>query len=138
VQELNQALKKKSSSITLSYLQTYRDFVAATDVARAALGATQLLGRAPVINVGLGKAMSNRSMVELIAHAAGFEGEIVEEIDDAYVEEVPWQQADISRMGHEIGWTPQTTIAQAAEELWKGDAESTSTPGGIADQLSSW
>jgi nucleoside-diphosphate-sugar epimerase len=138
VQELNQALKKKSSAITLSYLQTVRDFVAATDVARAALGATQLLGRAPIINVGLGKAMSNRSMVELVAQAAGFEGEIVEEVDDAYVEEVPWQQADISRMGHEIGWIPQTTVAQAAEELWKGDSETTTTAGGIADQLSSW
>jgi nucleoside-diphosphate-sugar epimerase len=77
-------------------------------------------------------------MVELIAHAAGFEGEIAEEIDDAYVEEVPWQQADISRMGHEIGWIPQTTVAQAAEELWSGDSEITSTAGGIADQVSSW
>jgi nucleoside-diphosphate-sugar epimerase len=77
-------------------------------------------------------------MVELIAQAAGFEGEIVEEVDDAYVEEVPWQQADISRMGHEIGWIPQTTVAQAAEELWKGDSETTTTAGGIADQLSSW
>jgi|ERR1017187_2499013 nucleoside-diphosphate-sugar epimerase len=139
VQELSLALKKKSPSITLGPLDAYRDFVAASDVARAALGATQLLGRAPVINVALGKAMSCRSMVELLAHAAGFRGEILEvNHHPGRVEEVPWQQADVSRMGHEIGWMPQTPIAQAVDELWRSDSEPSVTAGGIADQLSSW
>jgi nucleoside-diphosphate-sugar epimerase len=92
-----------------------------------------------VINVALGKAMSCRSMVELLAHAAGFRGEILEvNHHPGRVEEVPWQQADVSRMGHEIGWMPQTPIAQAVDELWRSDSEPSVTAGGIADQLSSW
>jgi nucleoside-diphosphate-sugar epimerase len=139
VQELGTALKKKSPSITLGPLGALRDFVSASDVARAALGATQLLGRTPVINVGLGKAISCRSMIESLANVAGFQGEILEASDDGgRSEEVPWQQADVSRMGHEIGWMPQTSVAQAVEEMWNADSESTSPAGGIADQLSSW
>jgi nucleoside-diphosphate-sugar epimerase len=139
VLELSQALKTKSPTISMGPLSAYRDFVAAGDVASAALGATQLLGRAPIINVGLGKAMSCRSMVELLASAAGFDGDILEEGGGSgRSEEVPWQQADVSRMGHEIGWMPHTPISQAVEDLWRADTEPKVTAGGIADQLSSW
>lgn len=139
VQELRQALKAKSPSITMGPLGAYRDFVAASDVASAALGATQLLGRAPIINVGLGKAMSCRAMVELLAGAAGFDGEILEEgTGSGRSEEVPWQQADVSRMGHEIGWMPRTPVSVAVEDLWRSETELKVTSGGIADQLGSW
>jgi nucleoside-diphosphate-sugar epimerase len=139
VHELSQALKTKSPTITMGPLGAYRDFVAASDVANAALGATQLLGRAPVINVGLGKAMSCRAVVELLAKSAGFEGEILEVGDGSgRSEEVPWQQADVSRMGHELGWMPKTPISQATDELWRSDTEPQTPIGGIADQLSSW
>jgi UDP-glucose 4-epimerase len=64
----------------------------------------ELLGRAPIINVGLGKAMSCRSMVELLARAAGFDGEILEGgVGSRRSAEVPWLQADVSRMSHELG-----------------------------------
>jgi nucleoside-diphosphate-sugar epimerase len=139
VHELNEAIKANSSFIMMGPLSAYRDFVAARDVASAALGATQLLGRASIINVGLGKAMSCRAMVELVADTAGFDGEIREEGpgSDDY-EEVAWQVADVSRMGHEIGWMPRTSVSQAVEELWRSESESKATNGGIADQLRSW
>lgn len=117
--ELRLALENNRRFITMGPLGAYRDFVAARDVASAALRVTQLTTTDPVINVGRGMAISCRALVELLANVAGYDGGIVE-VGDGSVrsEEVSWQQADIARLVHNLDWLPRTPLAQALEELW--------------------
>jgi NDP-hexose 4-ketoreductase len=117
--EMREALRNERSYILLGSLRAYRDFVAAVDVAIAALLAFPSIDAHPVLNVGRGEAMSTRSMVELLADAASFEGDVLEAPNE--VEPVPWQQADVSLLRHYLGWVPTTPIAQAVADLWKSE-----------------
>jgi nucleoside-diphosphate-sugar epimerase len=117
--EMREALRNDASYILLGPLSAYRDFVAAFDVAIAALLAIPSIDAHPVLNVGRGLAMSSRSMVELLADAAGFEGDVLESPDG--IETVPWQQADVTLLRQYLGWVPTTPIAQAVDDLWKSE-----------------
>jgi nucleoside-diphosphate-sugar epimerase len=122
--ELRAAVEMKRPSIVLGPLNAYRDFLAASDVATAVLLATQLSCRSPLINVGRGTAMSCRTLVELMADAAGFAGEIIETGEgSARSDEVPWQQADTTLLRRELNWLPNTPIPQVVKDLWRLDTE---------------
>jgi nucleoside-diphosphate-sugar epimerase len=136
VQQLRLARQSKGSVITMGPLDAFRDFIAAKDVASAALRATQLPGRDPVINVGRGVSMSCRTLVQMIADAAGFRGNVVEQGDGSgRSAEVPWQQADVSLLGLNFDWLPETTMIEAVLELWKSDSELPSRTNGEVSHL---
>jgi nucleoside-diphosphate-sugar epimerase len=138
VRELKMAQEAKRSSVTMGPLSAYRDFVAASDVASAALRATKLGDGDSVINVGRGTGMSCRSMVELLADVAGFEGDVRETaVGSDRSGEVPWQQADVSRLGRDFGWLPATPIAHALEELWRSETAQVFSRRGVANGLRS-
>jgi NDP-hexose 4-ketoreductase len=119
VAELCEAFRERRSFILLGPLWAYRDYVAASDVAIAALLAIPSIDAHPVLNVGRGAAMSSRSMVELLADAAGFDGDVLEA--PGGFEPVPWQEADVSLLRAYLGWTPNTPIAQAVADLWNSE-----------------
>ncbi len=124
LQELRAAVAMKRPSIVMGPLGAYRDFLAASDVATAVLLSTQLTVRSPLINVGRGTALSCRTLVELMADAAGFAGEILESGEgSARSEEVPWQQADTTLLGRELSWLPSTPIPLVVKALWRLDTE---------------
>jgi nucleoside-diphosphate-sugar epimerase len=117
--ELRLALENNRRFITMGPLTASRDFVAASDVASAALRVAKITPTDPVINVGRGIAMSCRALVELLANVAGYDGGIVEVGEGSTrSDEVPWQQADIARLVHNLDWLPRTPLAQALEEVW--------------------
>jgi NDP-hexose 4-ketoreductase len=118
--EIKRALISGHSSITLGPLWSFRDFVASHDVATAALRAIQSIDAHPILNVGRGVAMSCRSMVELLADAAGFEGDVFEASGGSQRSAaVPWQQANVSLLRRHLQWVPSTPIAEAVADLWK-------------------
>ena len=64
---------------------------------------------APLINVGCSEDLTIKSLAELIATVAGFEGEIV--WDRARPDGTPRKQLDVSRMTA-LGWRPRTTLKE--------------------------
>lgn len=120
VREIKRALEVGRGSVTLGSLWAQRDFVASSDVATAALRAVATVDRHPILNVGRGAAMSCRSMVELLAAAAGFEGDVLESPGgSSRSATVPWQRADVTLLRQHLGWVPTTPIAAAVSALWQ-------------------
>jgi nucleoside-diphosphate-sugar epimerase len=120
VREIRRALVTRRSFITLGALNTYRDFLATSDVAAAALRVIHTPDAPPILNVGRGVAMSCRSMVELLAAVAGFEGDVFESDGGSRRSAaVPWQKADIALLRKYLHWTPTTPIAEAVSDLWQ-------------------
>ncbi len=120
VREIRRALDLRASFVTLGHLSSCRDFLAGADVAAAVLRAAGSAEVPPLLNVGRGVAMSSRSMVELLAAAAGFEGDIFESRGGAGHAAPPvWQQADLTLIRRYLHWVPTTSIAEAANDLWQ-------------------
>jgi nucleoside-diphosphate-sugar epimerase len=118
--QLRRALVTGSSSITMGPLSAYRDFVDARDVAAAVV----LAAFAPtlphrVFNVGSGQAVSARTAVSLLAHAAGYSGDIREEGGmSARSATVDWMLADIGRAADALGWRPTYELADSVKAIW--------------------
>ena len=87
---------------------------------RRAAGGPQRPSVPPLLNVGRGVPMSGRSMVELLAAAAGFEGDIFESSGGPGMRPpAVWQQADLTLMRRHLHWVPTTSIAEAVRDLWQ-------------------
>jgi nucleoside-diphosphate-sugar epimerase len=120
LREIRQALEVRASFVTLGQLSSCRDFLAGADVAGAVLRVAHGAGLPSLLNVGRGVAMSSRSMVELLAAAAGFQGDIFESRGGAgHAAPVVWQQADLTLMRRHLHWVPSTSIAEAVCDLWQ-------------------
>jgi nucleoside-diphosphate-sugar epimerase len=62
-------------------------------------------------------------MVELLADAAGFDGDVFESASGSPRSgPVSWQQADIARLRRHLQWVPTTSIAEAVTDLWQSGA----------------
>ncbi len=120
VREIKRALVTHKSFITLGSLASHRDFLATEDVATATLRAARAVDLPPILNVGRGVAMSSRSMVELLAAAAGFEGDVFEtDGGSRRSAAVPWQKASVSLLREHLQWVPTTSISAAVSDLWQ-------------------
>jgi nucleoside-diphosphate-sugar epimerase len=120
VRELRRAQFTRQSTITLGSLCSHRDFLATEDVASAALRVIGSADAPPILNVGRGVATSCRSVVELLAAAAGFDGDVIESFGGSRRSAaVPWQQADIALLRKHLHWVPTTSIAKAVSDLWQ-------------------
>ena len=113
------AIHAGQTSVTLGNLGDFRDFLAASDVAEVVLRSVGTYDEHPILNVGKGVALSCRTLVELLADAADFDGEIFEDPgENHHLGSVPWQQADTGLLRSTLGWVPTTPIAQALADLW--------------------
>ena len=122
VRQIKEATVSGRSSITLGPLSSFRDYLASRDVATAALLAIPAIETHPVLNVGRGVAMSDRSVIELLADAAGFEGDVFESASSSpRSQSVPWQQASVSLIREHLQWVPSTPIAEALAHLWQSE-----------------
>ncbi len=120
VREIRRALATNKSFITLGSLCSYRDFLSTNDVVSAALRAAHCADTPPILNVGRGVAMSCRSMVELLAAAAGFDGDVFEtESGSRRSAAVPWQKASVTLLREHLQWVPTTSISEAMSDLWQ-------------------
>jgi len=114
-------VRLEGGPVRLGPLGAARDFVdirdVATAVVRAALGKGDLRG---IYNVGSGTAVVVRHLVHLVCRAAGYDGEILEDLTGSERSgQVDWQCADISRTSADLGWGPvyslEDTVASVVE-----------------------
>ncbi|MCL6527621.1 MAG: NAD(P)-dependent oxidoreductase [Thermaceae bacterium] len=115
--------------IEMGPLGAYRDYVDVRDVARAVVDAVLAL-RPPsaILNVGSGRAVQNRELIQILAAVAGFQGEIREgRAAPARSAGVSWIQADITRIAQELGWKPVYSLRNSVEYLWSGVAAARAT-----------
>jgi nucleoside-diphosphate-sugar epimerase len=117
---LRQAGPDPDAVIRLGDLSAYRDFVDARDVARAAVSAATTPGPLPrVLNIGGGKAVPVRDLVDGLARVAGFRGRIEENGGgSARSGDVSWQCSDITAAGEALGWRPSLTLDDSLTALW--------------------
>jgi NDP-hexose 4-ketoreductase len=121
---LRQARVSGARTVTLGSLAAYRDFVDVRDVATAVLAAVVtprlsdvLPGR--VVNVASGRAVTSREAVRLLADAAGFTGDVIEQgMGPARSTAVGWMRGDITRARHALGWAPTFELADSVKALW--------------------
>lgn len=119
-QLIAEALETGAGHITMGPLGAYRDFVDVRDVASAVLAAvvTPRL-RHRIFNVGSGQAVASRYVVELLAQAADFHGEIREAGGGSQRSAaVDWACADITRAAADLGWTPVHGLAASTKAIW--------------------
>ncbi|MFD4659298.1 NAD-dependent epimerase/dehydratase family protein [Kitasatospora sp. NPDC058444] len=116
--------------ITVGDLSAYRDFVDARDVAAAVGLAVTADGPLPrVLNLASGRARQVRAIADGLVAAAGFTGRIDESgAGSERSAAVSWQQADVSAAARELGWQPETDLADTLRDLWLGTAAPTSDP----------
>jgi nucleoside-diphosphate-sugar epimerase len=111
------------SDVRLGPLDTVRDFIDARDVADAVLAAaTAPTLPSPVLNIGTGQGTETRALARELAEIGGYLGTIHESAAASERSaEVPWQQADISRACHDLGWQPTRTLTTSLRDLWEAN-----------------
>jgi nucleoside-diphosphate-sugar epimerase len=117
--ELRRALAH-GTEVRLGPLDAVRDFVDARDVAEAVLAAVTA-GPLPhqVLNVGSGRGVPVRAMVNELIAASGYRGAVREDAPgQPRSPDITWQQADISRAGDDLGWRPRRDLATSLADLW--------------------
>lgn len=108
--------------ISTAPLTTWRDIVDADDVARAALAAALVPGPLPpIINIGSGRAVSSREVVETLADVAGWTGQIREDgpAPDRSAG-VDWMQADTRLAQRALHWHPRRSLTDSLRDVWEG------------------
>jgi NDP-hexose 4-ketoreductase len=117
--ELRRALAH-GTGVRLGPLHAVRDFVDARDVADAVLAAvTASVLPHPVLNIGSGRAVPVRVIVNGLLAASGYTGTVREdEPGPARSADIPWQQADITRASQDLGWRPRYDLSASLAELW--------------------
>lgn len=105
---LAQKLKGRPFTVVGDGTQT-RDFVFATDLARAFLAAGRADGSGEVYNVGAGRPQSVNRLVELLG------GEVVHVPKRPGEPDCTW--ADISKIRRELGWEPRVSFEEGVATM---------------------
>jgi nucleoside-diphosphate-sugar epimerase len=115
------------TDVRLGPLDGVRDFVDARDVADAALAAAA----APVlphsiINIGSGRGVTSRTLVEDLLAVSGYEAAVHEDAPgSARSAALAWMQADITRARQDLGWQPRRDLKASVSDLWEGSCGAT-------------
>jgi nucleoside-diphosphate-sugar epimerase len=124
IRELRQALETGATEIRMGPLGAYRDFIDVRDVASALVAAVfAARPRGVVCNVGSGTAVTARTLVHLLADAAGFTGTITESDRPSNRSPgVDWIAADPRHTAAVLGWSPRHGLAESAAFAWAARA----------------
>ncbi len=120
---ITEANRSGAGSIRMGPLDAWRDFVDVRDVASALLAAVLAPEVSePILNLGSGRARQARDVVRAMAHAAGWEGEVIEQADlgSPRSDGVSWQQAGTARIRAQLGWQPRFGLTAAATSVLAG------------------
>jgi NDP-hexose 4-ketoreductase len=120
VAQLRRAMAR-GADVRLGPLGAVRDFVDARDVADAVLAAVT----APelphsIINVGSGRGVAARALVEELLAVSGYRAAVHEDAaGSSRSAALPWMQADISRARQDLGWQPSRDLKASVSDLWE-------------------
>jgi nucleoside-diphosphate-sugar epimerase len=106
--------------VRLGSLDAVRDFVDVRDVADAAFAAAAAATLPhPVLNIGSGRGVPVRTMVEQLLAISGCTSTVHEDTQRlARSADIPWQQADISCAEADLAWTPRRDLVTSLTDLW--------------------
>ncbi len=119
---LSEAVAASASRIELGPLGSVRDFVDVRDIAAAVVAACRVPSLdATLVNVASGTGHTARELVEALARAVGFAGEIAEgAAGSPRSSDVPWQVADIALARRILGWQPVHDLRSSVELMTGG------------------
>ncbi|GLZ36627.1 NAD(P)-dependent oxidoreductase [Actinokineospora sp. NBRC 105648] len=111
----------RTAEIRLTPLRAARDFVDASDAAAAALAAARSSVTARVVNIGSGRAVAVRALVELLIKVSGVQAEIIEQPAGDGVQTTPpeWLEVDIRLAQRLLGWFPRRNLEDSVTDLWR-------------------
>ncbi|WP_238158183.1 NAD-dependent epimerase/dehydratase family protein [Kribbella voronezhensis] len=113
-----------TDTLQLGSLDAWRDYVDVRDVAEAAVAVATAEDRLPpVFNVGSGRAVLARDVVQRLVELSGTSTQVTEGVvhpDHAgsAAEDVPWQQADTTLIQKHLGWSPAISLDQSLKDTW--------------------
>ena len=117
--QFREAVSTGGPTVTFGNLSAERDFIAASDVARAVLTVLRRADAPAVLNVGRGEGRPVREIVQTLARLSGFTGEVREDAaGSGRSASVSRQWADTGRL-RTLGWLPATSLDDALGELWR-------------------
>jgi nucleoside-diphosphate-sugar epimerase len=127
---LHRAGTGPDAAVRFGDLSPYRDFVDVRDLARAVVLAATADGPLPrVLNIGGGRALPIRDLVQALAEVAGFRGRIDEAGDGSERSTgVSWQCSDITAAREALGWEPRFSLVDSLTALWAARARSEPEP----------
>ncbi len=119
---LSEAVATSRPRIELGPLGSVRDFVDVRDIAAATVAACRVPSLdAPLVNVASGTGHSARELVEALARAVGFVGEIAESAAGSpRSSDIPWQVADVSLARRVLGWQSVHDLRSSVELMTGG------------------
>lgn len=107
--------------LRLAPLRAHRDVVDVRDVADAVVAAARAPAGAVadgVVNIGGGRAVPVRRLVELMISLSGRPVRVVEATGARQARsDAPWQRLDISRARRRLGWSPRRTLEESLRDL---------------------
>ncbi|MCK2221090.1 NAD(P)-dependent oxidoreductase [Actinomadura sp. ATCC 31491] len=109
-------------------LQDERDFVDISDVVRAVRAAVAAPVSGQVLNIGGGRVVGVRRLVEMLIAVSGIAAHVVEtappDEESRAVRSVGlgWVQADISAARRLLGWAPQRPLEESLHAIWHAAA----------------
>ncbi len=119
---LAEAVATGTQRIELGPLGSVRDFVDVRDIAAAVVAACRVPSLdAPLVNVASGTGHTARELVDALARAVSFEGEIAETAAGSpRSSDVPWQVADVSLARKVLGWQSVHDLRSSVELMTAG------------------
>lgn len=110
--------------VRLGELDHRRDFIHLEDTCAAfgtALDHPAPAGVLRVLNVGTGRAISVRDLLEGLGAPAGVTPEVIQDPTLRRPDEAPEERADMARL-RALGWAPRVELAEGLSALWEGRA----------------
>lgn len=96
--------------------QPTREFLFSEDLGDACMFIMQHYSENGIINIGCGKEVSIRELVELIKHTVGYQGAI--RFDTSKPDGTPRRLLDVSKL-HALGWRHTTTLEEGLKIAYK-------------------
>jgi len=117
IEEIRQGIR---TEVEVSRLDARRDYIDIRDVATAILALIELDPREPVYNIGSGRPTSNADLVDLILGAIKLPQKPGITQTGPEPEPLFANQADVTRLKTELGWSPAHPIAETIKEIVDG------------------
>ncbi|GAA0983370.1 hypothetical protein GCM10009555_055000 [Acrocarpospora macrocephala] len=108
---------RAGGELRLGVTSDVRDFVDVRDVAEAIVAAALAPGvLPPVLNVGTGRAVAVRDLVELMIEVASWRGRVVSASEGSSA--LPWSCADVTAIGAVLGWKARIALRDSLADAW--------------------
>jgi dTDP-6-deoxy-L-talose 4-dehydrogenase [NAD(P)+] len=118
--QIEAAMESGVDAIDFGPLSDSQDFIDVDDVASAAVSAgLSEYAIGALLNVGRGRAVRSRTLVELLVSISGYPGRVVEEVGrPSRPGRRSWQQADMEATFRRLEWRPRRSLSASVADMW--------------------